>query len=356
MSAVRDVVLKARADEIARLFSTEFVGRDRRTSDVPRLDALIAELTAILAALSGPTDSQRALLDRLGTERRAILAELRRAPILDDEIFVSEPGARANLYTRLHSRAFHANVGHLDLVLLYEIVDGLERAHSDLIARTPAKPARWMRENLQIVRDALATTRGQQVTLLETWRECSAEQRGGEVMGLISDELAIVAREEDIHPSALRRPARLLNLAAALRRLADTVRDEPALTAEQRALLSAGEEVAKGLDAELRSLEATRRTLGVKGLTELLEQELLDLDEVHRSNFTDLTLASADLHLLGTLVDRAISVGLQTSDLWNATRSKRHDSLAIESRKRVELFRQQELSVQELTARRASVH
>lgn len=351
-------LLERRAAEIIAAFESEFVGQVRRTRDLPRLDALIAELAAIVDSLERDRagDAQRSQLQRLQLEREAILREMLSAPAQRDEIHISEPGARVNIYAKLHRRAFHPDAEHLDLALLHEVIEGLERAKSDLQVRTPTSPARWMVENVEITSRLLALCRGQRSTLAESWRNMPAEQRRGDVLALLHDELAIATRQLDLVPLRLQRVLRLHHLASALRELASLVKDDEGLSAEDKKLVTEALDVAHRLDRELADLRAERTSMEDGRFTEALEQELRDLDEIHGREFPDLAAADANPRILGDLLERAASVGLHAADLYNATRSKRHDALAIQSRKRLELFEQHEKSLAERAAALRSVH
>lgn len=358
-SALATPFLKRRAEEIVAAFDAEFVGKLRRTRDLPRLDALIAELAAIVDRLGrhGGVDAERLQLRRLNAERDAILAQMRSAPADADEIYISEPGARVNIYMKLHRRAFQPGVEQLDLALLNEIVEGLARARVDLQKRTPATPARWMIENVKIASSALALCRTQRSTLDESWRSMLPEQRRGDALGLLHDEIAIAARQVRLVPLRLQRVPRLRHLAASVRELASLVMKEGnGLSAEDTKLVTEAVELVPRLDAQLADLIAERSSMGDGGFTEVLEQELRDLDEIHARELPDLAVADADARVLGDLVERAASVGLHAADLYNATRSKRHDALAIQSRKRLELFDQHEKSLAQQAAARRSVH
>lgn len=335
-------VLRKRAVEIRRTFEVEFVGRDRRTRDVPRLDALIAEMASIVERLPRQTVEERATLRHMRTERETILSEMKRQPARPDEIFISEPGARVNIYTRLHARAFRRDAKLIDIALLDEIADGLERALADLRARAPANAADWMLQNIRVAANAVDVCRQQRLLLDERFALPPNDVRD-EMNAYVSDSVLFAEAELASIPESVARIPRARHLATNLLRLSPFAGDSDQVarlgnTLERRAL----------------AIESARSELTVDAFTVILESELETLDALFENRRTE---ARPDPHFSAVhhLIERAAAVALHVSELYNRTRSKRHDALALQSR-RFELFVQSEASAAAEEAHRGSLH
>lgn len=335
--------LKKIAADVSRAFTNEFAEKDRRTRDVPRLDALIAQLAPIVEELADDGGVERELLARMRAEREAILHVMRLEPARDDEIYISEPGARVNIYTKLHARAFRRDAEMIDIALLDEVLEGLQRALADLHKRTPTSPARWMVENIEIASNAVAVCRQQRRLLDETLAKPIAAVRE-ELEGYLLDAVALADIELTSVPELVARKARANHLAATLK----------ALTRIPNAPWSGhgdAVEQMRRLEERVRSLNGRRKQDGDGGFAQILEGELETLDALY-----DERRCATEAQPFSDLIERAACVGLHASDLYNRTRLQRADRLAIQSRKRLELFLQAEAALVAHRAHRQSLH
>jgi len=250
-------------------------------------------------------------------------------PARAEEVWISEPGARANVYMSLARRHFAPGVSRVDTALLPEIIEGLERAEADLVERTPASPKGWMVENLAQVRNALAGARAQHAEFVRVYSNPDMTQRLIDVNALLRDQQAFVAAEAEIVPD-VRRPARLRHVGEALRLLVGRLPEGSSRGAEVESALATAARFAQ----ELARLEAARAAAGTDAFGRALELEGQRLDRIHQTVVGNRSWAAIEAEKLELLADRAASLALQAATLWNQTRTRQHDLLRVASRHR----------------------
>lgn len=352
--------MKARIDAASTAYAAEFAGKNRATRDLDRLDALLADMRAIVTVLErrlGPLrpaekellNTARKKAELFARERAAIAEEKKRPPFTPEEQVLVDLGARAKVAQGMHRRAFRPDAERIDLAVLYEVSEEMETIEARMRERMPARPTAWMAEALTAVRIDVEGCRQHHLKIVEAWSTGDVDARREFVHALVGDQLASIDEELRGVPRDAWRPTRLRHVVDVLRLLGERIRALSPLTGADGEVIAQLEDRAEALRHDLDRLgtqPADEKRIAALG------RELEAARAVYQKNFAGLPRKDVSAPLLRQICTRVASVALQAFDARDVSDSAGVVKLLRRSRELLWTYENEESAVGDQQATR----
>jgi hypothetical protein len=304
-------------ESLDREYSKDFAGQSRLTRDLDQLDKVLKRLESVIERIDQiPSAAQGPELGRIRqaaaqnlelyrTERKAIERAQSVGPVF--EHFAQEATSANMVFARYMRHFAGKDRSTRDVALLGELVDELKQIDKRMTGLVEQNPSADFSRDREVVRNNLAQYQKEIDAVQSAQTAGTPEQIASILATLANEQFAVYQAHFAGEPRVSRRPALLMRVIAALKKVRDRMKvlAEGGLTAEFNGKnLGIVEDRLGVYESELVEVRKVRQATPMPDIMAELGGAANKLFDEYRAGFSDKPRTQADVAKLGRICDK----------------------------------------------------